>query len=71
MLLPLRQHLVRDRDRDVGRAFGEDLLDQKLVLRRQIGVHQHHGDGFDLAFGDHFVGYRADLRLVELLDDRA
>ena len=71
MLLPLRQHFVGDRNRHVGRALGKDLLDQKLVLGRQIGVHQHHGDGFDLAIGDHLVRDRPDLRLIELLDDRA
>ena len=44
VLLPLRQHFVGDRDWNVRCTLGKDFFDQKLVLRRQIRVHQNDGD---------------------------
>ena len=71
MFLPLRQHFVGDRDRNVRCTLGKDFFDQKLVLRRQIRVHQNDRNRLDLPIRGKGVGQSANLRLVQFLDDAA
>ncbi len=71
MLLPLRQHVIRDRDRNVRDLLGEDRLYALLMVRYEIGVEQHHGDRIDLAADLDLARERADFAFVEPLDGLA
>ena len=71
MFLPLRQHLIGDRDGNIWDLLREDRLYALLVARRQIGMEQHHGDRVDCAAGLDGLGERANLGFVERLDGLA
>ena len=51
ILLPLRQDLVGDRQRQARQLLGQDRLHRLLVRRVEVGEQQADGDGLDLGLG--------------------
>ena len=71
VLLPLRQHVVGDRDRDIRQLRLQDLLGAPLMVRRHVGEQEVHGHRLDGAVLPDRARHRADAVLVERHMNRA